>query len=102
MSSQVYAVERLTLTATPTRHAKRRMAQRGLPEYAVEAAIAWGQEWHQSGGYSVHFLGRRAVAGALRQGVDLRSMLGVTVVLSGCGRVVTTYRTPNAPVGQRL
>ncbi len=76
-----------------TGHARRRVAQRGVPRAAVCAAIDWGREVQQRGGRTLFHLGERAVTRAACFGVDLRTYTNVCVVLAPDGAAVTVFRS---------
>ncbi len=79
-----------------TRHARQRMAQRAISCTAIEAALAWGTEYHQRGCRTAYFLGKRAVARARQAGIQLRGFMNTAVVVAADGAVITTIRTTNA------
>ena len=74
-----------------TRHGRKRMDSRRIPEAGVEAALEWGRRWHGRG-VTYHRLDRRSVMRARRRGVDLGDYEGITVVAGLDGAVVTVYR----------
>ena len=75
-------------------HARIRMAQRGLREEAVLAAIDYGRKIRNRGAW-FHVIGRRDVARARRIGVDLSEHEGVHVLLGEDGSIITAYRNKN-------
>lgn len=84
-------------------HARIRMAQRGLRDDAVLAAIDYGRRIRSRGAW-FHVIGRRDVARARRFGVDLSEHEGVHVLLGEDGAVITAYRNKNLdtrPHGRR-
>ena len=93
-----------TLEGIPlSEHARIRMAQRGLRDAAVLAAIDYGRRIRSRGTW-FHVIGRRDVARARRLGVDLSDHEGVHVLLGEDGSVITAYRNKNLdtrPHGRR-
>lgn len=74
-----------------TTHARQRMDGRRISSAAVDAVIVYGRAVHLRGAW-VHALGRREVAWAQRQGVDLRAYQDLQVVCAPNGDVITVYR----------
>ncbi len=74
-------------------HATRRLAQRGVPRGAVEAALQWGAIYQQQAGRTAYHLGHRAVRQAAQHGADLRFAAKTAVVVAKDGTVVTVIRT---------
>lgn len=74
-----------------TVHATLRSHGRRIPMDAIEAAFDFGRLVHVRGA-EVYAIGRREVAEAERDGVDLSAYEGVHVICSVDGRVLTVYR----------
>ena len=77
-----------------TDHVKKRARQRGITVEAIRAALLWGFRTAVGGGKFCYFLGRREIACALRQGVNVGKFLGVVVIATTNPVVITTYRVP--------
>ena len=77
-----------------TKHAKRRMEARRLPEDAVNAALDHGRIVHARGA-EIYAIGRNEIARCRREGVDLSAYEGVQVVCSPDGTVLTVYKNRN-------
>jgi hypothetical protein len=74
-----------------TRHGAVRANARGIPLDGVAAVVAYGRAVHTR--RSVTFaVGRKEVARARRDKVDLSALEGVRVVCDPAGYVLTTYR----------
>ena len=76
---------------TLTHHARCRIDARGFSRRAVAAALDYGRELHTRGAV-IYVLGRREVARARREGLDLSAHEGVHVVCSADGAVITAWR----------
>jgi hypothetical protein len=74
-----------------TRHAMERIQSRGIAGEAVQAALAYGRVV-QVRGAEIHAIGRKEVESYAARGVDLGPFVGVQVVCSGDGAVITVYR----------
>jgi hypothetical protein len=74
-----------------THHARRRMRHRALSAEAIALALAYGRVfWLRNA--DIYVIGRREVADAAGEGVDLSAHEGVQVVCTPEGVVLTTYR----------
>jgi hypothetical protein len=73
-------------------HARRRCRQRAVRREAIAAALDWGRPIHQRGGRTAWFLGRREVEHAAREGIDLSSHEGTSVVTGRDGGIITVIR----------
>lgn len=79
------------MSETVTRHAHRRMSQRGVSEQAIDAALAYGREvWTR--GAVIYAIGKKEVRKYLAQGVDLRRFEGLQVVCVPDGTILTVYK----------
>jgi len=79
-----------------TEHAKTRMAQRGLTQAAVDAALYWGESLPQSGeGTHLYWLSDRAVAKAQREGVDVSPYRNTALVITDNGTVISVFLCTN-------
>ncbi len=78
-----------------TVHARTRMHSRSFSRWDVEAVVDYGREVWQRGSLT-YVVGRREVAAARRDGIDLRHVEGIHVVCS-CESlaVLTAYRNRN-------
>ena len=74
-----------------TRHAARRMQQRALSADMLREVLAFGREVH-SRGATIYAVGRKEVAIARRDGIDLAGAEHVHVVCTAEGTVLTAYR----------
>ena len=73
-----------------SQHACKRSQQRGISDSAIEAALYFGERFHDHDGSKAHFLSRKAAAKAERMyGVRLDEYVGATVIISDKGEVVT-------------
>ncbi|NML48027.1 DUF4258 domain-containing protein [Ramlibacter sp. G-1-2-2] len=75
-----------------TKHASIRMQQRGIRREDVDAALAYGRRIHAKG-LTFFVIGEKEVRRYLDKGIDLAQMVGVQVLVSREGAVVTTYRS---------
>ena len=75
-----------------TDHASRRMSARNVSVEAIELALDYGR-FRFTRGALCFAIGRKEVAAARRDGLDLRALEGLHVVLSTDGlQVITVYR----------
>lgn len=74
-----------------TQHARQRMFSRGLSTAAIDAGLAWGRTVHVRGA-EIYAIGRREVAHAARDGVDLTRLAGLQVVCHRDGAILTVYK----------
>lgn len=75
-------------------HARRRAAQRSVPDAHIELALTWGEPVPQPGGRVAWHLGRRAARHASRCGVPIpERAVGLAVVLAADGTLVTVIRS---------
>ena len=74
-----------------TRHAARRMQQRALSAETLREVIVFGREVHTRGA-TIYAVGRKEVAAARREGVDLSDAEHVHVVCTAEGAIKTAYR----------
>lgn len=74
-----------------TRHAVQRSRTRGIPTRAVTAALAFGRH-RTARGADIYIVGWREVRLQARYGLDLSRWLGVEVVCTHDGTVITVYR----------
>jgi hypothetical protein len=84
-------VDTLGVACLLTRHASRRMRQRGLSDVAVQAALNYGREVYTKGAFK-YAIGHKEVDFYRGQGVELSAYAGVQVVCTPWGDVVTAYR----------
>ena len=74
-----------------TDHARTRIDGRRIPIEGAEAVLAYGRTvWAR--GAQIYALGKKEVAKASRQGLDLRAFAGLQVVCAPDGDVLTVYR----------
>jgi len=66
---------------------------RSVPGELVPVVVEYGQRFRQSDGRVVYFVGKRQVAHAAVQAVDLTPALNVAVVIAHDGLVLTVVRT---------
>jgi hypothetical protein len=76
---------------TLTKHARERMAARGLRADAVESVLWFGRAVHTRGA-DIYVIGRKEVAKYAREGLDLAAFEGIQVVATCDGQIVTVYR----------
>lgn len=77
-----------------TRHAWKRLSQRGIGREGLLAAFDFGREIVERGrGAVILFIGRKEVARARQGGIDIKEHKGVHVICSHDGRVITLYRS---------
>jgi hypothetical protein len=76
---------------TLTEHARSRMDSRRISVGAVEMVMAYGRSVRARGA-QIYALGKKEVALASKQGLDLRSYTGLQVVCSSSRAVLTAYR----------
>ncbi len=81
----------MSLALPLTHHARQRMDGRRISAEAVDAVLAYGRAVHVRGA-CIHALGRREVAQAAREGVDLQAHRNLQVVCGADGTVLTVYR----------
>ena len=91
----------------PTRHAQRRMQQRAIHRLDIEAALNWGYEKRQKGGTYRLSVGQRQVASAKSVQAEISHCLGLHVVVTGSGEVITAWwnrrwAQSKTPARQRL
>ncbi len=77
-----------------THHANARMISRSISEEAILAAITFGKEVFTRGAV-VYALGKKEVKKAYHEAGDLSRFMGVQVVCSHRGVVITAYRNRN-------
>ena len=78
-----------------THHAWLRMNERNISLEAVCAAIRYGRRVHIRGAVT-HAIGRKEIAQAKNNGIDLSGLNGIQVVCSSKGSTaLTVYRNPN-------
>ena len=75
-----------------TRHGWERFSERAIRREGLHAALKHGRRTF-SAGCEVFFLGRREVAEARANGLDLSRHMGIHVVVDPSGTVVTTFRS---------
>jgi hypothetical protein len=76
-----------------TTHAQQRLAQRGIPTEAIDAALKWGQQSFIGGGCQAFFLGKREIALATE---TLDPKWADTLVVVGEGdAIITAYKCRN-------
>lgn len=80
--------------ASVSKHACSRARHRGIPDAAIDAAIEFGQ-YRSRRGADIYTIGWRNVRYWQMRGVDLSRWLGIEVVCSRSGLVVTVYRNHN-------
>lgn len=75
-------------------HARRRSAQRSVPQEHIDLALAWGRLIPQGGGRVAWHLGHREAADARDTGVRIpERAVGLAVVLAADGTIVTVVRS---------
>lgn len=75
-------------------HARRRGAQRRVPEEHIELALAWGRPIRQRGGRVAWHLGHREAREARDTGARIpERAIGVAVVVAEDGTLVTLVRS---------
>jgi hypothetical protein len=72
-------------------HAQRRGSQRGISEADIEMVLGYGRCVYTRRAW-IHVVGRAEVCAAQKEGVDLRPVEGIHVVLDPRGPVRTVYR----------
>ena len=82
-----HALGRFTLT----KHARERMATRGLRAGAINAALTFGRCVHIRGA-DIYAIGKKEVAFYAREGIDLAGYEGTQVVVTCDGHILTVYR----------
>jgi hypothetical protein len=75
-----------------TKHASVRMQQRGIRREDVDAALAYGRRIHAKG-LIFFVIGDKEVRQYMDKGINLAQLVGVQVLVSREGSVVTTYRS---------
>ena len=83
-----------------TRHAPRRMSQRGIPLSKIEAALTFGGKVERAGSVFV-FVGRREVENAAAVGIDLSNVDRICVICSPDGAIKTAYRDRDLAILKR-
>lgn len=81
-----------TATAPLTKHARVRMSQRRLSDEAIATVMNYGRLVHTRGA-EICAIGRKEVEHFRALGLDLSPYLGVQVVCSSDGAVITAYRS---------
>lgn len=76
-----------------TEHARLRQQHRCVPQEHLELIVDWGRSWRQPGGRMAFFVGRREVALAKAQGIDLSAVRHTAAVLADEAIVVTVIKT---------
>ena len=77
-----------------TRHAWKRLSQRGIGREGLIAAFDYGREIMERGRDAfILFVGSKEVERARQRGVDIRDHKGIHVVCSHDGPVITLYRS---------
>lgn len=76
-------------------HGSRRRQQRGVRRGHIDAALSWGRCFHQRRGRCAYYVGRREVADARAEAVDIRPFEGTALVVSSDGEVVTVIKVTN-------
>ena len=74
-----------------TNHAMERMARRGVTPSAVAMAFYYGRHVHVRNA-GVYVIGRKEVARAREDGLNLDRYEGLQVICSDTGEVITTYK----------
>jgi hypothetical protein len=74
-----------------THHAAERMPRRSIRLVAVRAALRYGREVYTRGAF-IYGIGYKEVDYYRREGIDLSAFVGVQVVCSPEGTILTTYR----------
>ena len=80
-----------------TKHAWRRLSQRGIGKEGLLAAFDHGRQILERGA-NILFVGRKEVARAKKRGVDISQHEGIHVVCSHDGMVITLYRNRHLDV----
>ncbi len=78
-----------------TRHAEKRIAQRGLTKKELEVACDYGSLIYARGAI-IYWVSQKNVQEALADGIPLDSYKGLHVVLSPDHKVLTAYRNRTA------
>lgn len=80
----------------PSKHAKRRGAQRAVSEDQITLVLDWGHLIHQTKGRCAYHLGHREVSLAAKQGVIIpEGAINLGVVLAADGARLTVIRSPD-------
>lgn len=77
-----------------TAHARTQSFARRLPESSVLTALEYGRELHTRGAV-LFVIGRKEVAKARREGMDISKCEGVHLVCSSDDHILTVYRNRN-------
>ena len=91
MRKATHIIGDLRTNCRVTRHAWRRMCERGMSADVVLGVIQYGRKAYVRGAV-IHAVGRREVRRFSWRGVDLVDMEGVQVVCSTDGALMTVYR----------
>lgn len=74
-----------------TRHAAERMPRRGIRLAAIHAALDYGRVVYTRGAF-IYLIGHKEVNRQRQEGIDLSAFVGVQVVCSPDGSILTVYR----------
>ena len=74
-----------------SKHARKRMSQRGISEDNVNTVLAHGRETITRDAF-LYFVGRKEIAFLKKKNIDLHDCQGIHVVISMQGEVQTVYR----------
>ncbi len=75
-----------------SRHAARRLAQRGISLHDLDLTLRFGRKIHRTGA-TFYFFGRRQIPRGLER--QLERLVGTTLIVAD-GRLVTAYRNKRA------
>ena len=91
------ATRRTPASFVLTDHARRRMSQRGIRQDDLREVLHLGRCRHTQGA-RFYFIGRKEVRRYARQGLDLRRLENLQVIVSARqDTVITAYRNPRLP-----
>jgi Domain of unknown function (DUF4258) len=76
---------------TMSKHALKRMYQRGLSIEKVQLVLLYGEAIYDRGALCFR-VGRRVIARCAKRGLDIRSLRGLHVIASDDGAIITIYR----------
>lgn len=77
-----------------SKHASRRMSQRGLSPASINAALMFGRVAYVRGA-ELHAIGHKEVEHYRREGIELSDYEGVQVIFGNDGTIITAYRNSN-------
>lgn len=84
-----------------TQHGWRRSSQRSLSPLAVAAALQFGRSVRCGDGHEECWVTRRCIEQAAQLGLDLSQHVGVAVVVTTEGKVITAWRNQDQRARRR-